>query len=221
MNIIHPEVFVKHRSINLLIGKPGCSKTTSICKELIKIDKVSNSFHLIIWVNNTGSDQTLLHYEPLINIPILKFTYEQFEKAYPKFLEIKKTYNKMMRKEIPKDESILECLYLDKFSDKPLETIIVLDGAVNCLKNESSLLSKSLYKTRHTNCLFFIAIQIWRGIPAQIKSILSTVWIFNSFSPQILHHIYNQITTNISFEEFQSVYNQLEKYEKDYICFVR
>src|SRR5574344_2260887 len=148
MNIIHPEVFVKHRSINLLIGKPGCSKTTSICKELIKISTIKNilkynPFHLIIWVNNTGSDQTLLNYEQLIDIPILKFSYEQFEKIYPKFLEIKETYNKMIRGEIDKDDSILEPLYLNEFSDKPIETIIVLDDAVNTLKNENSLLSKS------------------------------------------------------------------------------
>ena len=61
---IHPEIFVRHRSINLLIGKPGSSKTTSICQELIKISAINdiNSkgiFHLIIWVNNTSSDKTV------------------------------------------------------------------------------------------------------------------------------------------------------------------
>ena len=57
---IHPEIFIRHRSINLLVGKPGTSKTTSICEELIKLSALNmTDFHLVIWVNNTGSDQTL------------------------------------------------------------------------------------------------------------------------------------------------------------------
>ena len=77
-----------------------------------------------------------------------------------------------------------------------------------------SYLAKSLYRTRHSNCLFFIAIQIWKGITAQLKSILNTVWIFGGFSPQILHHIYNQITTDISYDDFKCGYDSLQKYNK-------
>lgn len=212
---IHPEIFIRHRSINLLVGKPGTSKTTSICEELIKLSALGiPEFHLVIWVNNTGSDQTLNSLKQYIKIPIKQIDYKDFDRIYPQFLELKEDYNKMIRGEIPKDPAILEPLCLKNFVNKPLETIIVLDDAVNILKETDSYLAKSLYKTRHTNCIFFIAIQIWKGITAQLKSILNSVWIFGGFSTQILHHIYNQITTDLSFEEFKSAYLQLQKYKK-------
>ena len=148
------------------------------------------------------------------DIPLKQVSYESFDKIYVKFLELKEEYNKMIRGEIPKNPAILEPLFLEDFTDKPLETIIVLDDAVNVLKVTDSFLAKSLYKTRHYNTTFFIAIQIWRGITAQLKSIINSVWIFSGFSTQILHHIYNQITTDASFDEFKYVYNCLKKYNK-------
>lgn len=212
---IHQEVFIRHRSINLLVGKPGKGKSSAICEELIKISALNlPEFHLIIWVNNTGSDQTLNKLSKHINIPIKQITYEAFDKVYPQLLSIKEDYNKMIRGEIPKDYSILDPLCIDNFTSKPLETIIVLDDAVNILKETDSYLAKSLYKTRHTNCIFFIAIQIWKGITAQLKSVLNSVWIFGGFSSQILHHIYNQITTDMSFDEFKYMYNSVQKYNK-------
>lgn len=212
---IHPEVLIRHRSINLLVGKPGKGKSSAICEELIKLSALNSpEMHLIIWVNNTGSDQTLQALSKHINIPIKQITYEAFDKVYPKFIELKEEYNKMIRGEIPKDFDILEPLCIDNFTSRPLETIIVLDDAVNILKETDSYLAKSLYKTRHTNCIFFIAIQIWKGITAQLKSILNSVWIFDGFSTQILHHIYNQITTDTDFDDFKKIYNRLQKYEK-------
>ena len=212
---IHPEVFIRHRSINLLVGKPGKGKSSAICEELIKISALNlPEFHLIIWVNNTGSDQTLNTLSKHINMPIKQITYEGFDKIYPQLLSIKEDYNKMIRGEIPKDYSILDPLCIDNFTSQPLETIIVLDDAVNILKETDSYLAKSLYKTRHTNCIFFIAIQIWKGITAQLKSVLNSVWIFGGFSTQILHHIYNQITTDMSFDEFKYMYAHVQKYNK-------
>lgn len=212
---IHPELNFKHRSINLLVGKPGTSKTTSICEELIKVSKLDiPEFHLIIWVNNTGSDQTLNTLSKHIDIPIKQVSYDEFDKIYVQFLELKEEYNKMINGKIPKDPAILKPLFMNHFTNKPLETIIILDDAVNVLKETDSFLAKSLFKTRHYNTIFFIAIQIWRGITAQLKSIINSVWIFSGFSTQILHHIYNQITTDASFDEFKYMYNQVQKYKK-------
>lgn len=215
MNVIHPEIFVRNRSLNLLVGKPGTSKTTSICQELIKISALNlPEYHMIIWVNNTSSDKTVQAYQKYIRIPIIQVDYDTFEEVYPRFIKFKEDYDKMVRGEIERDDSILDSLHINNFINKPLQTIIVLDDAVNILKDTDSYLAKSLYRTRHSNTIFFIALQIWKGITAQLKSILNSVWIFGGFSPQILHHIYNQITTDISFEEFKEIYDQLQKYEK-------
>ena len=215
MTKIHPDIYVKNRSINLLVGKPGTSKTTSICEELIKISALNiPEFHLIIWVNNTSSDKTVNTYKNFIQIPLIQLDYDTFNDVYPKFLQMKDDYNKMINNEIPKDHSILDALYIDNFTTKPLQTIIILDDAVNVLKDTESFLAKSLYRTRHSNTIFFIAIQIWKGITAQLKSILNSVWIFGGFSPQILHHIHNQISTDMSFDEFKYRYDQLKKYQK-------
>ena len=215
MTMIHPEIYVKNRSLNLLVGKPGSSKTTSICQELIKISALNiPENHLIIWVNNTSSDKTVSNYKKFINIPIIFLDYDTFEGIYPEFIKLKEEYVKMINGEIDKDKSILDALYIDHFTKKPLQTIIVLDDAVSILKDTESYLAKSLYRTRHTNTIFFIALQIWKGITAQLKSILNSVWIFGGFSPQILHHIYNQISTDMSYDELKYNYDTLKKYQK-------
>ena len=215
MTIIHPEIYVRNRSLNLFVGKPGASKTTSICKELIKISALGiPENHLIIWVNNISSDKTVDNYKKFIKIPIIMLDYETFEGVYPEFLKLKEEYVKMITGKIDKDDSILDALYVDKFTSKPLQTIIVMDDAVSILKDTESYLAKSLYRTRHSNTIFFIALQIWKGITAQLKSIINSVWIFGGFSPQILHHIYNQISTDVSYDEMKYNYDNLKKYQK-------
>ena len=215
MTIMHPEVYVRNRSLNLFIGKPGASKTTSICQELIKISALNiPENHLIIWINNTSSDKTVDTYKKYIKIPIIFLDYDTFEGVYPEFLKLKEEYVKMITGKIEKDSSILDALYVDRFTSKPLQTIIVMDDAVSILKDTESYLAKSLYRTRHSNTIFFIALQIWKGITAQLKSIINSVWIFGGFSPQILHHIYNQVSTDVSYEELKYNYDQLKKYQK-------
>lgn len=215
IDLIHPEIFVRNRSLNLFVGKPGCSKTTSICEELIKISALNKpEYHLIIWVNSTSTDKTVEAYKKFIKIPLIQLDYDTFEEIYPKFLSMKEDYDKMVRGDLERDQSILDSLFISNFYVQPLQTIIVLDDAVNILKDTDSYLAKSLYRTRHSNTIFFIAIQIWKGITAQLKSIINSVWIFRGFSNQILHHIYNQISSDVSFEEFKKIYDRLDQFEK-------
>ena len=42
----------------------------------------------------------------LIKIPIKQIDYQDFDRIYPQFLQLKDDYNKMIRGEIPKDNSL-------------------------------------------------------------------------------------------------------------------
>ncbi|KAL7720424.1 Uncharacterized protein QTN25_002459 [Entamoeba marina] len=157
---IHPDIYFKHRSVNLLLGKPGSSKTTSIIKELIKISaiKESKQFHLIVWVNKTGKDKTLESLERFIKIPLIKMTYDEYKDWYPKFVN-----DKQQR-------------FINKFMP---ETIIVLDDALGEIKNEKSEIAQSLSVCRHVNCLtVLVGQQAVGSIPTKLTSLLNSVWIF-------------------------------------------
>ncbi|KAL7716298.1 Uncharacterized protein QTN25_006289 [Entamoeba marina] len=164
---IHPNIFLKHRSVNLLLGKPGSSKTTSIIKELIKLSiliqegKLTHcKFHLIVWVNKTGDDKTLESLEHLIKIPLMKLTYDQYKEWYPLFVEDKKKNHR-----------------------ENYETIIVLDDALGEIKNEKSEIAQSLSVCRHVNCLMILVGQQAVGsIPTKLTSLLNTVWIFKGYT---------------------------------------
>ena len=59
INHIDEDINFKYNSFNICIGKQGTGKTTSILKELIKINlKEIDNYYLMIYVSNNSSDDT-------------------------------------------------------------------------------------------------------------------------------------------------------------------
>lgn len=190
---IHPEIFIKHRSVNLFLGKPGSSKTTSIVNELIKISALGDKhFHLIIWVNKTGEDVTLDAYRNFIKIPIINMTYDEYKDFYPKFVEDKKRNNRLK-----------------------YETIIVLDDALGEIKNEKSEIAQSLSVCRHVNCIMILVGQQAVGsIPTKLTSLLNSVWIFKGYTRNNISTIRQNTAIPFDLDTLWSHYSSLKKYQK-------
>ena len=94
INYIDEDVNFKYNSFNICIGKQGTGKTTSILKELIKLNlKEIDNFHLIIYVSNNSSDDTFNNLYKYINIPIVKTDYEHIDKHFEQLIKIKDVYN--------------------------------------------------------------------------------------------------------------------------------
>ena len=56
---IHPEVFFKRNSVNLLVGKKGSGKTYNVFRELIKLREVpDHKYTKLIYVSDKPWDRT-------------------------------------------------------------------------------------------------------------------------------------------------------------------
>ena len=60
---------------------------------------------------------------------------------------------------------------------------------------------------------YFLLIQGWRGIKPHIKNEISTLYIFPCFNRQQLRFIYGQSASNLDFESFYSMYQQMVMYK--------
>ena len=121
----------------------------------------------------------------------------------------------MLEGKIPKDDSILEALYLNDWTNERIHTFILFDDASFIFDKKT----KSKFKTwftqlRHLNCTIFCCIQIWGSLDVQLKSQLSGVYLYKGFSRERLQYIYRQLPIDMSFEQFYSMYMNLPKYKK-------
>ena len=213
---IDPNVNFRYNSFNLCVGPQGSSKTTSVMKELMKLSMVENhNYHMIIYVTNNSSDDSFNSLLKYINIPCVKTDYEHVDEQFESLIQLKDDYNSMLEGKIPKDDSILEALYLDDWTSERIHTFILFDDASFIFDKKT----KSKFKTwftqlRHLNCTIFCCIQIWGSLDVQLKSQLCGVYLYKGFSRERLQYIYRQLPIDMSFEQFYSMYMNLPKYKK-------
>ena len=206
INYIDEDINFKYNSFNICIGKQGTGKTTSILKELIKLNlKEIDNFHLIIYVSNNSSDDTFNNLYKYINIPIVKTDYEHIDKQI---------YNQMIDGKIPKNPEILQYLYVNDFSHKRLHTFVLMDDAAFVLKSEKSPWNKWLCQLRHLNTTVFMCIQIWKSINPSLKTQITSIHLFPGYSRQQLNYIYNQICVDMKFDDFYDLYVKIRQRHK-------
>lgn len=208
-------VAFRYNSFNICIGPQGSSKTTSVMKELMKLSTVDNDYHLIIYVSNNSSDDTVNNLLPYLNIPVVKTDYEHIDNQFSELIALKDEYNKMINNEIPRDSEILEALNLTEFKPRRLHTFILFDDAsfIFDQRSKSKFLSW-LCQCRHLNITVFCCIQIWTSLSAQLKSQLSSVYLFKGFSRERVAYIYRQVSVDMNFNDFYNMYLKLGKYKK-------
>ena len=208
IQIISDQINFKYNSFNIYVGKQGTGKTTSVLKELIKLSTINNDYHLIIYVSDAESDDTLNRLKNYINIPIVKTNYQKFNSQFEQLIKHKDVYNKMVDGEIPKDNSILNLLYIKDFNKDRLHTFILMDDAAFVLNKENECF-KWLFQLRHLNCTVGLCIQLWKNINPSFKSQITSINIFKGYSRQQLNHIFQQIAVDVDFNEFMRIYNKL------------
>ena len=212
---IHPDIYFKYNSFNILIGNQGSSKTATMLGELIKLSQVKHDYHLILFVSDTNDDVTRSKLADYIKIPMIHVKYDEIEKKFEQLMKLKESYNKMADGKKDKDSRILESLYVTDFKKKRLHTIIVFDDAAGVLdKNSNSKFKKYLCQCRHLNLTAFCLVQSWNMLSAELKSQLSTVFLFKGFSRERLNYIYRQVPNGLDWQQFEATYNDLKQYQK-------
>lgn len=219
---IDDSINFRYNSFNICVGPQGSSKTCSVMKELIKLGFVKNhDYHLIVYVSNTDSDDTVNSLSKHIKIPVVKIDYEHVEEYLNELITLKDKYNKIrdcldkgIYCELCKEaENILINLFVNDFKIKRLHTFILFDDAAFVIGKKDTQLKRWLCQLRHLNFTVFCCLQIFNSIDPKIKSQLSSVWIFKGFSRERINYIYRQTPNNLTFNEFCEKYFKLKKYQ--------
>lgn len=222
---ISDDVNFRYNSFNLCVGPQGSSKTTSVMKELMKLSlndldalasgRETSGYHLLIYVTNNASDDSFNSLLKYINIPCVKTDYESMDDKFELLFKMKDDYNAMVDGSIPKDKNILDALCVDNFNKNRLHTFILFDDASFIFDKKTKSKFKSWFtQLRHFNCTVFACIQIWGSLDVQLKTQLSSVYLYKGFSRERLQYIYRQLPVDMSFEQFYNMYVNLPKYKK-------
>ena len=213
ISLVHPNLDLKYNSFNIAIGKPGTSKTTTFMKTMIKMCQFPNNYHMILYVSDTDTDDTVNSLMQYISIPMFRVTYDQFLDKFEKLIKLKQQYwqaiksnNKQVAGEIGK------LLFLKKLTPN-IQTMIFCDDA-GWVFDKKSPFNKYLCKLRHLQCTFWLNIQIWKSLEPMIRSLITTVYICKGFSRQQLQLIYRQLAVSEPFESFYRKYMSLQDYQK-------
>ena len=221
---IHRDINIYYNSVNIFVGKQGSGKTLSAVEEIIKISHVPNAAHLLVYVSKTGDkkDVTFESLRELIDIPIAYVSQDDAEEYVNALLNYKQLYytirNEHLEDRIIDEQrnDIFKALKVNDFNCPMLHTLILFDDIANnkLLANEKSYFNNLMTTCRHNHVSFFLNVQFWKSLSTTIKSNVSTVFVFGTYSKEQLRYITHQITMNKSFDELYDEYRFMDKHSK-------
>ena len=220
---IHPEIMTKYNSVNVIVGKQSLGKTVIALEEIIKIGYLG-THHMLIYVTKDGeeNDRSWQTLKNLIEMPITIVSEENAQACVDELVKAKSLYYKVRRDRTKnildpdQKEDLFDTLQVDNFEKSFLHTIILFDDISNSklFSSEESYFSQLLRRCRHNNLTFYLLIQGWKGIKPHIKNEITTLYLFPGFNKQQMRYIYSQSASNLDFEDFYSVYKQLNDVKK-------
>ena len=91
----------------------------------------------------------------------------------------------------------------------------MFEDATQFMKSKGAdYVNNLMTKCRHMQCSFFVIIHYWKALSTNLKSNLSTIYIFNGYSKQQLSYILYQINVNASLYTLYDQYRQLSEHGK-------
>ena len=210
-------------SVNVFVGRQRTGKTYSAIKEIIKISRQHPQTHLLVYINKDGkpNDDTFERTKDLINCSIIYVSYDDSKEYLQQLLQYKYTYNTIKDKHLERQLSdkhlneLYDNLSIGDLDNDYLHTLILLEDATQFMKSKhSDYINDLMTKCRHIQCSFFVIIHYWKALNTNLKSNLSTIYIFSGYSRQQLNYILYQINVNASLKEIYDKYKQLSEHGK-------
>ena len=108
-----------------------------------------------------------------------------------------------------------ENLGIDDLDKDYLHTLIMLEDATQFMKSKGAdYVNDLMTKCRHIQCSFFVIIHYWKALSTNLKSNLSTIYIFSGYSKQQLSYILYQINVDASLYTLYEQYRRLTEHGK-------
>ena len=211
-------------SLNVFVGRQRSGKSYQAIQEIIKISRIDENAHLVIYINENGAcdDDTFATFRELIYLPIVYVKYSEAEKYLRKLIEYKNIYNTIKdnkaEREVPENclNELLENLYIDDMEKSHLHTLILMEDATTqkTIKDNSSYINHLMTTCAHIQCSFFVLIHYWKALTPNLKSNIYTAFIYPGYSRQQLNYILYQMNLPDSYKDIYEVYKKLTGHRK-------
>jgi hypothetical protein len=212
---IHPEILFRYNTINLLVSRRGVGKTFTVMKELIKLSQLPNcgGYTTFLYVTDKTNDETINEMIKLIKLKVRQVRYSNLLKVLHDLIDAKNAYADAIEKGITDEltdetrEDILNTLDLEDFQDEIPHTVILLDDAINILKeNKFKPVVNILFQNRQPRLTVFICIQDMYGVAPQLRRNCDTVFLFAGMSDKHLFGtMMSHLGIRISWNEYKLI----------------
>ena len=220
---IHPEVFFRRNSVNLLIGKKGSGKTYNVFRELIKLRHVPNHrYSKLLYVSDKVYDPTYDRLKPLIPLTVEKVPYRDAVEKIKELAEAKVAVHDIVKNEINLDE--LTDSSKEKIANilgAPIDntneihhTAILLDDCQNMFDRKTKTneaLFKMLFENRQPKLTYFLTMQDPKHFDSSLKQNLDSCWLFGGYTEHKFNYLMNDIPHEEDLSELWDYYRRLSK----------
>ena len=220
---IHPEIFFRRNSVNLLIGKKGSGKTYNVFRELIKLRHVpDHKYTKLIYVCDKAYDPTFDRMKHLIPLTIEKVPYSRAVEAIQSVANAKVAMHDIVKNEIDlenlTDESkeVITTTLGGEIDNKNevFHTAVLLDDCQNMFEKRNrtnETLFKMLFENRQPKITYFLTMQDPKHLDSSLKQNLDSCWLFGGFSEHKFKYLMNDIPHENDLFEVWDTYRHLTK----------
>ena len=213
---IHPDIYFKYNSVNLVVGKRGSGKTYTTLREIFKLPLYfpdgQNKYTQIHYITDKENDDTVDKFRDLFEQAGMFFNWVPTENAEEVITGITAVKKLMANDEFKDNEPENYQLSKDCLNYNGNElphTIIIFDDCMGLFTKDSSL-SKKLFENRQARITYFLLLQDGFGVNAKMKSNIDTLVLFGGFSRQRLTPLLYELPPN-DFD--YSAYTRLSSHE--------
>ena len=216
-------IYSNYNSLNIIVGAQGKGKSHIVLRDIIQISRLKNSnFHLIVYISKNGNinDSTFEAQRELINLPVQVVSDTNAE-DYLKELDLwKQLYDKYtsVSKVVIDDnklQQMFKFLNIDKLGkpNQPLNTIILCEDFIKSKLLKSAYFTNYITQLRHKHAIVYINVQFFKAIPTDYKNNCTSFFIFNGFSKQKMHYIYQQVVIPLEFDDLWHQYRSMKNHD--------
>ncbi len=225
---IHPEVFFRRNTVNLLIGKKGSGKTYNVFREIIKLGMIPNHLYTkFIYVTDKAFDPTFerVKEQILTIMAVDKVSYAKAVDVIHDIADAKNIAHSLKSGELKlsslsadaKQEladrlgikNAEECLTREIF-----HTIVLLDDCQDVFAHKTphnKALFKLLFENRQPKITYFLTQQDAKGVDSSLRQNLDGVWVFGGFAFNKFNYLMRQVPHEEDIRELWDLYKTLTK----------
>ena len=217
---IHPEVFFKRNSVNVLIGKKGSGKTYNVFREVLKLKFVDNHrYTKMLYVTNKPYDPTYSRMKNLLPITVEKVPYEKAVEKIQELSEAKNAIAQIHEENLQVEE--LDTTRLDKVlgeevkqEDQVYHSIVLLDDCAFLFEHRTpsnAALWRLLFENRQPKITYFLTMQDAKGLDTSIKEAVDTFWLFGGYTEHKFQYLMRSIPHETEIKGIWLIYAKLTK----------